>query len=90
MDAPTPPWQHFEICPVNPCASTGRYGYKYVATLGAWFDEGIRKAVDSQESVRWISIHQLFLDFQMQTGCLGLIYKGRQIHAISSFMVCNL
>ena len=79
MDAPTPPWQHFEICPVNPCASTERYGYKYVATLGAWFDEGIRKAVDSHESVRWISIHQLFLDFQMQTGCLGLIYKGRWI-----------
>lgn len=47
------------------------------ARITAWLKEGLQSAISSCEPVRWVSAHQLYLDFQLATGDMGPVYdKG--------------
>ncbi len=71
MSCPAPPWVGFS--PRYPLAldCTAKFGHRFVASVTAWFSKGISEAHDT--APRWVSLHQLFLDYQFQTGELGPI-----------------
>ncbi len=74
MIAPAPTWNGFLPGTPLPVDATQRYGHRFVATLVAW----IGRALESSSvgcQTRWLSIHQLYLDFQHQTGELGLVHQ---------------
>ena len=73
MTASAPPWDGFIPAIPLPLEATRRYGHRFVATLVAWFSGAVREFVPGCVT-QWLSIHQLYLDFQHQTGELGLVY----------------
>lgn len=81
MSRPAPPWGGFHPVIPLPLQCTAKYGHRYVAMVTAWFQKGI----DDAQSVdaRWISIHQLFVDYQFQTGELGPICGKRWIDTVA-------
>lgn len=74
MSAPAPPWDG--LVPTSPFSLdvTGRYGYRFVANLAAWLSEALKFFEPGCET-QWISIHQLYIDYQHQTGEIGLVYN---------------
>ena len=71
MSYPAPSWEGFTPRTPLPIVTTAKYGHRYVAMITAWFQQGLVEAENG--SARWVSIHQLFLDYQFQTGELGPI-----------------
>ncbi len=73
MIADAPPWNGVTPSAPFPLELTRRFGHRFVATLVAWFEEAV-KSFESGCQTAWISVHQLYIDFQHQTGELGLVY----------------
>ena len=71
MCFPAPAWHGFHPKVPLPISITAKYGHRYVAMITAWFQQGLAEAQNTES--RWVSIHQLFLDYQFQTGELGPI-----------------
>ena len=72
MVAHAPAWSGFVPDVPLPTSVTSRFGYRFVATLVAWFQAATTSFTSNCET-SWISIHQLYLDYQHQTGELGLV-----------------
>lgn len=70
-------WTPFEVMQPVSWKLTQRYGFLITARITAWLKEGLQSAIGSCEPVRWVSAHQLYLDFQLATGDMGPVYdKG--------------
>ena len=74
MVAQAPPWDGLVPNTPFPLEVTRRYGHRFVAILVAWFRAAMTQFSAGCET-QWLSIHQLYIDFQHQTGELGLIYN---------------
>ena len=74
MVAQAPTWEGCVPSAPLPIGVTGRFGHRYVATLVAWFEAAMASFTPGCATF-WISIHQLYLDYQHQTGELGLVYQ---------------
>ena len=73
MVAVAPLWDGFVPSTPLPLETTRRYGHRFVATLVAWIKEALRNFTPGCQT-SWISVFQLYLDFQHQTGELGLVH----------------
>ena len=71
MSYPAPEWVGFTAKIPVPLETTAKYGHRFVAMVTAWFQQGLEEA--NGTPALWISLHQLFLDYQFQTGELGPI-----------------
>ena len=71
MSVKAPRWDGFSPKFPLPLKCTAKYGHRFVATVTSWFQQAISEAKHAESS--WVSIHQLFLDYQFQTGELGPI-----------------
>ena len=70
-------WTMFEVMQPVSWKLTQRYGFLITARITAWLKEGLQSAVSASEPVRWVSAHQLYLDFQLATADMGPVYdKG--------------
>ena len=80
MSLQVPPWPGFEMKTPLPITSMAKFGHRLVAVLTSWFAMGINEGLATEAPVQWVSLYQLYLDFQMQTGELGPInQKARWI-----------
>ena len=70
-------WSPFQVITPLPWALTQVYGFAVIARMAAWLAEALTVATALDEPCRWISFHQLYLDYQMGSGDIGPIYdKG--------------
>ena len=74
MCAPAPVWHGFLPMGSLPEGATRRFGHRFVAVLTAWLYGSLTSFTEGCETT-WISVYQLYLDFQHQTGELGLVYQ---------------
>lgn len=74
MSAPTSVWDGFVPKAPLPLGLTSRFGHRFVAMVVAWFGEAV-KSFSPGCQTSWISIHQLYLDYQHQTGELGIVHQ---------------
>ena len=74
MCAPAPVWDGFLPMGSLPEGATRRFGHRFVAVLTAWLYGSLTSFTEGCETT-WISVYQLYLDFQHQTGELGLVYQ---------------
>lgn len=77
MSEPAPEWQGFTPKVPLPLSCTAKFNHRYVASVTAWFQKGLEEA--DGIPAQWISIHQLFLDYQFQTGELGPIWSKQWV-----------
>lgn len=71
MSVQAPRWEGFTPKFPLPLNCTAKYGHRFVATVTSRFQQAIFEAKHADSA--WISVHQLFLDYQFQTGELGPI-----------------
>lgn len=74
MSSPSPVWDGFIPRAQLPLGVTSRFGHRFVAMVVAWFGEAVKEFSPGCDT-SWLSIHQLYLDYQHQTGELGLVYQ---------------
>ena len=72
MSAPAPQWNGFVPGAPLPQELSLRFGHRFVAKLVAWWAKA-QQEFEAGCATSWISVHQLYLDFQHQTGELGLV-----------------
>lgn len=73
MQAAAPMWDGFKPGHPIPEGVTRRFGYRFVAKLIAWLRGALGDFTEGGQTT-WLSVHQLYLDFQHQTGELGLVH----------------
>ena len=74
MTASTPMLDGFVPGAPLPLGVTSRFGHRFVAMVVAWYGEAMKEFSPGCDT-SWISIHQLYLDYQHQSGELGLVYQ---------------
>jgi len=80
MSVPVPPWGGFDAKQQLPVRSTSKFGHRLVATIVAWFRASLQESAATNAAVQWVSVHQLYIDYQLQTGELGPICQGTKWH----------
>ncbi len=55
-----------------------KYGHRLVATITSWLRHCLQDNPDGEGPVQWISLCQLYLDYQLQTGELGPVYHSKR------------
>ena len=74
MDTPGT-WTAFQVVQPLPWSLTQVYGFVVTARIAAWLTEALQTATMEIEPCRWVSVHQLYLDYQLATGDIGPIYE---------------
>ena len=78
MCGPPPPWPGFVARSPLPITSTAKFGHRLVATITSWLTRCLQENLDDPVPVQWVSMYQLYLDYQVQTGELGPVYHSKR------------
>ena len=80
LSGSSPHWPGFNAKLPLPLSSTMKFGHRLVATITSWLTRCLQDTQEAAEvvQVQWISLYQLYLDYQMQTGELGPVYHSKR------------
>ena len=67
-------WTDVDIVRPLPWKLTQVFGFVVTARVAAWISESLQAAQTDGEPCRWVSVHQLYLDYQLATGDIGPIF----------------
>ena len=73
-----PEWRGFQARSPLPVTSTSKFGFRLVAMLTEWLRQNLTDNPESPVPVQWISVHQLYIDYQLQTGELGPVNHSKR------------
>ena len=74
MSSLAPSWDGFLPTGSLPEEATRRFGHRLVAVMMGWLHGSLESFAIGSETT-WISVYQLYLDFQHQTGELGPVHQ---------------
>ena len=76
-------WTAPQFSHVLPASLTEKFGFRAVATMVGWLQQALQQGATEHAEVGWVSLCQLYLDFQMSTGEAGPICLKQWIDPVA-------